>query len=120
MNGKDRHNGAVGDLLPVEKAAVAANEKILSVTVPVRGMSCSSCVAKIEKSLNRLPGVSQAVVNFATEKASVSYYPSIHSVADLTKAIRDIGYEALDPIEDQNLEDYENEAREREIRELRF
>jgi Cu+-exporting ATPase len=83
-------------------------------------MSCSSCVAKIETRLNRLPGVSQAAVNFATEKAAVSYYPSIHSVADLTKAIRDIGYEALSPIEEQNLGDYENETRKKEIRQLRF
>jgi Cu+-exporting ATPase len=83
-------------------------------------MSCSSCVTKIEKKLNRLPGVSQAVVNFATEKAAVSYYPTIHSVADLTEAIRDVGYEALDPVDEKNLENYESETREREIRDLRF
>ena len=120
LNGKDRSDNSVEDSAPAEKAVVAAHEKPVSVTIPVRGMSCSSCVAKIENRLNRLPGVSQVSVNFATEKAAVSYYPSIHSVNDLAKAIRDIGYEALDPIEEQNLGDYESEAREKEVRRLRF
>ena len=77
-------------------------------------------MAKIETQLNRLPGVSQASVNFATEKAAVAYYPSVHSVVDLTTSIRDIGYEALDPIDGENLGDYESETREIEVRRLRF
>jgi Cu+-exporting ATPase len=87
------------------------------ITIPVRGMSCASCVEKIETQLRSLPGVTNAQVNFAAEKATVGFIPSIHSTADLRKAIRDIGYEPLE-IADTPAADYEKEARDREIREL--
>ena len=77
----------------VKKLDVASGEKAAQVTIPVRGMSCSSCVMKIENQLQSLPGVIEASVNFATEKATVSYLPSVHSLTDLKKAVRDIGYE---------------------------
>ncbi|MBM4299639.1 MAG: copper-translocating P-type ATPase, partial [Deltaproteobacteria bacterium] len=59
-------------------------------------------------------------VNFATEKAAVNYYPSVHSVGDLTKAIRDIGYQAPDLVDGQDLGIDESETREKELRRLRF
>ena len=43
--------------------------------IPVTGMTCSACAARIEKALNRAAGVTGAVVNFATEKAEVSWDP---------------------------------------------
>jgi len=88
------------------------------ITVPIRGMSCASCVDKIETALLGLPGVTTAQVNFAAEKATVNFIPSIRSPADLRKAIREIGYEPLE-IADTPAADYEKEARDREIRELR-
>ena len=102
-----------------QKTAVAPGEKPAQVTIPVRGMTCSSCVAKIESSLQSLPGVVEASVNFATEKATVSYIPSVHSLTDLKKAIRDSGYEPVDVSDEKRLVDYEKEAREKEIRELK-
>lgn len=88
------------------------------VTIPIRGMSCASCVDKIETQLRGLPGVTRAQVNFAAEKATVSFIPSIHSPADLRKAIREIGYEPLEIADTPAAADYEKEARDREIRQL--
>jgi P-type Cu+ transporter len=89
------------------------------ITVPIRGMSCASCVDKIETRLRGLPGVTKAQVNFAAEKATVNFIPSIHSPADLRKAIREIGYEPLEIADTPGAADYEKEARDREIRALR-
>ncbi|MDP3937921.1 MAG: heavy metal translocating P-type ATPase [Deltaproteobacteria bacterium] len=64
-----------------------------TITIPVRGMSCASCVAKIEEGLASLPGVLSAAVNFAAERATVEYVPTQVAVEDLRAAIRDLGYE---------------------------
>jgi Cu+-exporting ATPase len=82
-------------------------------------MSCASCVDKIETQLRGLPGVTRAQVNFAAEKATVNFIPSIHSPADLRKAILEIGYEPLEIADTSAAADYEKEARDREIRQLR-
>lgn len=119
MNVKAENDDSLEAAALAEKAEIPAGEQAVRASISVRGMSCSSCVAKIENRLNRLPGVSHASVNFATERAAVSYFPSVHSIADLTNAIRSIGYEALDPLEEQNLQDVEKHGREREIQELR-
>ena len=104
---------------PAVKAEAAPGEKPAQVTIPVRGMSCSSCVLKIENQLQGLPGVVEAAVNFATERATVSYLPSVHSIVDLQRAIREIGYEPREVADDKAALDYEREAREKEIRDLR-
>ena len=99
---------------------IPAGEKAEQIAIPVRGMSCASCVLKIENRLRSLPGVVEAAVNFGTEKATVSYLPSVHSIEDLKKAIRDVGYEPLELIDNKELVDVEKEAREKEIRELKL
>ncbi len=65
-----------------------------NVTIPIKGMSCASCAASIEKSLNQVSGVSKASVNFATEKATVDYDEQLASTEVLEKAIADTGYTA--------------------------
>jgi Cu+-exporting ATPase len=67
--------------------------KTQTVTLAVGGMSCASCVATVEKALNRLPGVKTATVNFAIEKAIVEFDPKVSPVAALEKAVTDVGYE---------------------------
>jgi Cu+-exporting ATPase len=67
--------------------------KTETVTLSVGGMSCASCVATVEKALNRLPGVKTATVNFAIEKAIVEFDPKVSPVAALEKAVTDVGYE---------------------------
>jgi Cu+-exporting ATPase len=46
------------------------------VTFPVTGMTCASCVRRVEKALTKVPGVAEASVNLATEKAKVAFDPS--------------------------------------------
>lgn len=79
------------------------------------GMSCAACAARIEKTLNKLPGISRAAVNFATEKAIVEYNPDEVNVSQIKKVVADIGYKASE-VDDQTTTDLEQEEREREIR----
>ncbi|MEV7685754.1 heavy metal translocating P-type ATPase [Streptomyces bungoensis] len=61
----------------------------------IGGMTCASCAARVEKKLNRMDGVS-ATVNFATQKAKVSYPPDVQ-VADLIATVVKTGYTAEEP-----------------------
>ncbi|WP_275560447.1 heavy metal translocating P-type ATPase [Streptomyces sp. 5-6(2022)] len=65
------------------------------VELAIGGMTCASCAARVEKKLNRLDGVT-ATVNFATEKAKVSYGAGIE-VADLIATVVKTGYTAEEP-----------------------
>lgn len=66
-------------------------------------MTCASCVSRVEKALSKVPGVTQAAVNLATESARVSFEPSEQMEARLRRAVRDAGYEprAADALEQQ-------------------
>lgn len=65
------------------------------VELAIGGMTCASCAARIEKKLNRMDGVT-ATVNFATEKAKVSYGPGVE-VSDLIATVEKTGYTAQEP-----------------------
>ncbi len=67
-----------------------------SLELGVKGMTCASCVGRVERALRKLDGVLSAAVNLATEKASVEYLPDAVSPADIGAAIRDAGYEPVD------------------------
>lgn len=64
-------------------------------TYPVLGMSCASCAARVDKTLNGLPGVYQATVNYATAVAQVEYNPEVCSDATLQSAVQNAGYDLL-------------------------
>lgn len=64
-------------------------------TYPVLGMSCASCAARVDKTLNGLPGVYQTTVNYATAVAQVEYNPEVCSDATLQSAVQDAGYDLL-------------------------
>ena len=64
-------------------------------TYPVLGMSCASCAARVDKTLNGLPGVYQATMNYATAVAQVEYNPEVCSDATLQSAVQDAGYDLL-------------------------
>jgi Cu+-exporting ATPase len=61
--------------------------------LPIGGMSCASCVKKIENGLSRLNGVEEAKVNFATKRAAVTFDPKQIGTADLIGLVEDLGYE---------------------------
>src|SRR3954452_24199585 len=62
-------------------------------TLALEGMTCASCAARIERTLNKVGGV-EATVNFATETASVRFDPSVVAPGQLTAAVERIGYRA--------------------------
>ncbi len=70
---------------------MAKATKILS--LPVRGMTCASCVAHVEKALLNVEGVDQVQVNLAAGKATVAYDPYLVDAVKMEQAITDIGYE---------------------------
>jgi len=82
---------------------------------PVGGMTCASCVARVEQALSDVPGVISANVNLASEKATVEYAEEAR-FADLRQAVREAGYE-LGP-EAEILEDVTTAA-QRDIRAVR-
>ncbi|HVD37539.1 MAG TPA: cation transporter, partial [Solirubrobacterales bacterium] len=65
--------------------------------LPIEGMTCASCAGRVEKSLNRLESV-EATVNFATERATVSFDPEQVEPEQLVGAVESVGYEASLPV----------------------
>src|SRR5918994_1411024 len=63
--------------------------------LPIEGMTCAACAVRIEKKLNKLPGV-EATVNYATERATVVYAPAV-APSELVAAVETAGYRALLP-----------------------
>ena len=82
---------------------------------PVGGMTCASCVARVEEALSSVPGVVSANVNLASEKATVEYTEGT-GIADLRRAVKDAGYELGS--ETERLEDV-TIAAQRELRGVR-
>jgi Cu+-exporting ATPase len=64
----------------------------MDLSLPISGMSCASCVSHVEDALKELPGVSNVVVNLATNKANLSYDPKQVKLQDLQRAVDDVGY----------------------------
>src|SRR5260221_14016946 len=56
------------------------------IELPIRGMTCTNCANTIERTLKRTPGVVDAAVSYASEKASVEYVPGLVTRADLARA----------------------------------
>ena len=63
------------------------------IDLPITGMTCAACANRIEKQLNKQPGVERASVNFATARATVSYDPNTTGVADLIRTVKNVGYD---------------------------
>jgi len=86
------------------------------ITLPITGMTCANCAMTIERTLKKkVPGVVNASVNFASERAYIEYLPESVSPDQIVAAIEKAGYSAVLPSGD--IEDAEAEARKAEIRE---
>ncbi len=92
--------------------------QVEKVTLPIGGMTCASCVGRVDGGLRDTPGVLDVSVNLATEKATVSYIPSLVSMADLQQAVANTGYEVIELPEEGSL-DAEDES-DQKMREARF
>lgn len=73
------------------------DNKQSEVDLEIEGMSCASCVFRVEKSLKATPGVSDASINLATEKARITFNANQASKEDLVKAVEKAGYKAKLP-----------------------
>ncbi len=83
--------------------------------LPLLGMTCANCAANIERALNKVDGVLSATVNYANEKASITYATGAVSRAEMVAAVRRAGYDVVESASDDELEDAEAAAREAEI-----
>ncbi len=66
-------------------------------TLPVEGMTCASCVARVEKTLKKIDGVANASVNLATEKATIEFDSSKVNLSELQRVVADAGYTLIVP-----------------------
>jgi Cu+-exporting ATPase len=75
----------------IEKLNIAKMSKI---EIPIVGMTCASCVLKVQNNLQKLPGVKNAIVNLVTEKAMIEIAPDTElNLKDVIKSVRAIGYD---------------------------
>ncbi|MEM7345138.1 MAG: heavy metal translocating P-type ATPase [Chloroflexota bacterium] len=103
----------------IERVAKAGYEvPTATIDLPITGMTCANCVNTVERTLNKkVPGILSATVNFATEKATVTYIPGAVTHADMVAAIEKAGYGVVvATAADDPLVDAEKVARERELK----
>ncbi|MBI2613397.1 MAG: copper-translocating P-type ATPase [Candidatus Levybacteria bacterium] len=91
-------------------------------TLPIKGMHCASCVRTIERSLIKIKGIRNAVVNLATEKATVTYDSDICSEDQIASAVSNVGYKVI--IEDESADaqamaDKEKIEKAKELKDLK-
>ncbi|MEW5961213.1 MAG: copper ion binding protein, partial [Chloroflexota bacterium] len=65
---------------------------VKSLSLPVQGMTCAGCVSHVEGALKELPGISDVVVNLATNKASLTYDPTQATLAEMLRTVDNVGY----------------------------
>jgi len=86
------------------------------IELPVIGMTCANCAMNIERALlKKAPGIVDAAVNFASERVSIEYLPSVTTVQDIRSVIQKAGYDVILPDETEDTEDAETAARKAEI-----
>ncbi len=82
--------------------------------LPILGMTCTNCSNTIQRRLNKVDGVLEASVNFASERATVTYVPGVVTQGDLVAAVRKAGFDVVEA-SDEEIEDAEAAARQAEI-----
>lgn len=70
-------------------------DSLKEATMQIKGMTCAACSARIEKGLNKMPGVEEANVNLALERSTIHYDSSQISTGELEQKILDLGYEVV-------------------------
>jgi len=118
INGKTVQNSNVLDIVPAQYTPVLKHQGHVSdenkrIQLSISGMHCTSCANIIEKGLTRISGVSEAHVNFAAEKATVTYNEREVSPEQLVTAVKKTGYIAN--VYDASDTGYDARKREHEI-----
>ncbi|MDR0451754.1 MAG: heavy metal translocating P-type ATPase, partial [Treponema sp.] len=110
--------------LPAIKEAVAKigyevlEKPRAALSIPIGGMTCAACAARVEKAIRRLNGVESVSVNLATEKAAVSYDPQALRLSAIREVIEKAGYRALS-FSGKEAVDEDRLRKERDIRILK-
>src|ERR1044072_8729023 len=128
-----KYDPALVDMAAMRAAVEKAGYSVPSeeVMLPIDGMTCASCVRRVEKSLAKLPGVETANVNLATEQATVRFNPAIVGRDEFRRAVEKAGYEirSTEPTKDdttsttltgQRTPDEQRRARELNSLQLKF
>ncbi len=112
----DDSKGGEADIINIIKD-LGYNVYTENIELLISGISCASCVQKIEKALNSLSGVINVSVNLANNKAKVDFVPGVITQDDIKKKIRDVGYQVVEEeIQDSDTDqDIETKARLKEI-----
>jgi P-type Cu+ transporter len=93
------------------------------VTLPVSGMTCAACSSRVQRALQKQPGVHEAAVNLMVNNATVTFDPQATSAERLVEVIRETGYDAELPSPEQNAfaeQEAHDRARDAEFRDLRL
>ncbi|HEX4742893.1 MAG TPA: heavy metal translocating P-type ATPase [Caulobacteraceae bacterium] len=100
----------------IRNSGYAAGEE--TIELGVEGMTCASCVGRVEKALKATPGVVEASVNLATERASVRSLAGFAGPGRLEAAVRGAGYQAWRLADSRDTGDVQAETRDRQRRDL--
>lgn len=110
---------SVNDIqIAVEKAgykAVLDTANNINKTMRIEGMTCASCAKTIERVTRKIDGVSEANVNLASEKLTISFDSSKVKLSDIKKAVEEAGYKL---IQEETTVDTDKERKDREIKSL--
>jgi len=98
LNNRNSRNKPI--IIKPGKDLIFAEGKSVKSDFPVTGMSCASCVAHVQSTLNKQPGVKNATVNLANATAYVEYLPNIVTPENLKDAVQNAGYDLI--IEDKS------------------
>ena len=96
----------------IEKAGYKAIHESSTMTYQIEGMTCAACAKTVERVVQKLTGVNEANVNFATEKLNLAFESSLVNLTDVKKAIEKAGYKA---IEEEAALDTDKDNKEKEI-----
>lgn len=95
-------------------APAIAPDKTERIDLPVTGMTCAACAARIERSLSKADGVEEASVNLATERATVRFDPGVTGIDRIVETIRGAGYDAIVPSSSSAAAGVDEQARVRD------
>ncbi|WP_084640381.1 heavy metal translocating P-type ATPase [Meiothermus rufus] len=105
--------------LVAQIAAAGYQPVVAEAELGITGMTCAACATRVERALRKVPGVLEARVNLATERAWVRYLPASAGLAEFKQALREAGYGVRETTPGKAPADLEHQARQQELAALR-